>query len=77
VTDGSEHVCSELRAERLLIWCPKNPAVYSDDRHPLYSNHRAYKIVARGDGGRPAFAMVEKPWRTIDRSALHQATLPP
>jgi hypothetical protein len=71
--EGEEHFCTELRAEKIMVWCAKRPHVFDNELHPLYRNHRAYRVIAKGEGGRPAYARVETPWRVIDREALRRA----
>lgn len=67
------HACTELKAEKILVWCAKSPDVTASVWHPLYVGHRAYRIVAKGGGGRPAYARIEKPMRVVDRAVLRDA----
>ncbi len=64
------HVCTEIRGEKVLIWCAKHPDVRPNVMHPDYANHRAYSVAARGGGGRLVLARVEKPARILDRALL-------
>lgn len=66
------HVCSEIKGEKILVWASKRPTIYDNDRHPLYTNHRAFKVVALGGGGRPAYAKVERGWRIINKDGLRR-----
>lgn len=59
-----------IRGEKILVWSPKRPTISENERSPLWSNHRAYKTTLKGEGGRPVYAEVEKPWRVLDREKL-------